>query len=214
LLPLVFLVVVLATLALPDGVRVHAAEEAAPAEPAAPAAAPATPAAPAQPSPAEEAQRLAWDDAAPGPKQPIPFSHALHAGTYKIECLYCHSGSDESRAAGVPSTELCMGCHQWIGTELEGVKLLKQYWDENKPIEWVQIHRLPEHVKFRHNRHVNAGVACQQCHGPVQEMHKVHFVPDTKWQNKWMPTQKLEMGWCLSCHRANQASQDCLTCHH
>ena len=162
---------------------------------------------------AYEAQRLAWDPALPGPDQPIPFSHALHAGTYQIECLYCHSGTDRSRMAGVPSVETCMGCHEQFGQDLEGVQILKKYWDEKKPIEWIQIHRLPEHVKFRHNRHVAAGLDCQTCHGPVQEMHKVHLVPDRVWVNG-MPAQKMEMGWCLHCHEAKKASIDCLTCHY
>lgn len=162
---------------------------------------------------AYEAQRLAWDDALPGPKQPIPFSHALHAGTYKIECLYCHTGTDRSKAAGVPSVENCMGCHSQFGQDLEGVQILKKHWEEKKTIEWIQIHRLPEHVKFRHNRHVAAGLDCQTCHGPVQEMHKVYLVPDTVFVN-WMPAQKLEMGWCIHCHEAKKASIDCLTCHY
>lgn len=160
----------------------------------------------------------AWDPTAPGPKQPIPFSHKHHAGQFKIECLYCHSGTDKSQAAGVPSVELCMGCHSQFPTEydeIEGIRILKQHWEEKKPIEWVQIHRLPEHVQFRHNRHIQAGVACQTCHGPVEEIDKLHLVPDTK-MGYLVPVAKLEMGWCISCHRQNnqQASQDCLKCHY
>ncbi len=160
-----------------------------------------------------EAQKLAWDDNAPGPKQPIPFSHAIHAGQYQIQCLYCHTGTDRSRMAGVPSVENCMGCHAQFGGDLEGVQILKKYWEEKKPIEWQQIHRLPEYVKFRHNRHIQAGVACQTCHGPVQEMNKVYLVPDRGWMNG-VPVAKLEMGWCINCHNKNKASIDCLTCHH
>jgi len=163
---------------------------------------------------AVEAQRLASDESLPGPKQPIPFSHALHAGQYQIPCLYCHTGTDRSRMAGVPSVETCMGCHAQFGSDLEGVQdLKKKYWDEKKPIEWQQIHRLPEYVKFRHNRHIQAGVACQTCHGPVQEMNKVYLVPDRGWMDG-MPVAKLEMGWCINCHNKNKASIDCLTCHH
>ncbi len=160
----------------------------------------------------------AWDEAAPGPNQPIPFSHKHHSGQFKIECLYCHSDTDKSKAAGVPSVELCMGCHSQFPLEydeIEGIRILKQHWEEKKPIEWIQIHRLPEHVQFRHNRHIKAGVACQTCHGPVQELDKLYLVPDTK-LGYLVPVAKLEMGWCISCHRQNnqQASQDCLKCHH
>ena len=161
---------------------------------------------------------LAWDEEAPGPQQPIPFSHKHHAGEFGIDCQYCHSGTDRSRAAGVPSVEVCMGCHDRFPKEYDemaGIQILKQHWEEKKPIEWEQIHRLPEYVKFRHNRHVAAGVKCQTCHGPVEQMDKLSLVPDDSW---WymVPVKKLEMGWCLQCHRENgqQASQDCLTCHY
>jgi len=162
-------------------------------------------------------QEAAWDPDAPGPQQPIPFSHKHHAGTFGIDCQYCHSGTDRSRAAGVPSVELCMGCHEQFPAEydqLEGIQILKQHWEQKKPVEWVQIHRLPEHVKFQHQAHVRAGIDCQQCHGPVQELDKLYLVPDTRWWQYGLPTQKLEMGWCVMCHRDNDASQDCLTCHY
>lgn len=163
---------------------------------------------------AKNAQAAASDPDAPGPMQPIPFSHALHAGEYQINCLYCHSATDRSQAAGVPSVELCMGCHLHFGQDLESVQALKGYWDRQEPIPWQQIHRLPEHVQFRHNRHAAAGVECQKCHGPVEQMDKVYLVPDTKWWPWGLPTQKLEMGWCIDCHRASEASQDCLLCHY
>ncbi len=163
---------------------------------------------------ARQAQAQAWDEDAPGPKQPIPFSHALHAGTYQIECLYCHTGTDRSPMAGVPSVESCMGCHSQFGADLEGVQILQQYWQEKKPIPWLQIHRLPEHVQFPHHRHVNAGLECQTCHGPVQEMHKLYLTPDTKWWPWLTPARKLEMGWCISCHRENEVTQDCFACHY
>jgi hypothetical protein len=162
---------------------------------------------------ARKAEQAAADEDAPGPLQPIPFSHALHAGQYQIDCLYCHSGSERSAAAGVPSVELCMGCHSQFGQDLESVKLLKQHYDEQKPILWEQVHRLPEHVQFRHNRHVAKGIPCQRCHGPVEEMDKVYLTSDTIWWPWLLPSKKLEMGWCIDCHRQNEASQDCLTCH-
>ena len=112
-----------------------------------------------------------------------------------------------------------MGCHAQFPKEyddLEGIQILKEHWKNKEPIEWKQIHRLPEHVKFRHNRHVQAGVECQKCHGPVEEIDKMHLVPDTKWWFYGLPTEKLEMGWCIQCHRENnqQATQDCLACHY
>jgi hypothetical protein len=182
----------------------------------APAAAPAAPAytGPKSSQQAYDAQTAASNPATPGPVQPIAFSHALHAGQYQIECLYCHTGTDKSRMAGVPSVELCMGCHAQFGGDLEGVQTLKKLWDEQQPIQWQQIYRLPEHVKFRHNRHISAGVDCQRCHGPVETMDKVYMTNDTIWWPWLLPSSKPEMGWCIDCHRQNQASQDCQTCHH
>ena len=160
----------------------------------------------------------ALDEDSPGPVQPIPFSHKHHTGEWGIDCQYCHSGTDRSPAAGVPSVEVCMGCHSQFPAsydELEGIRILKKHWEEQRPIEWNQIYRLPEHVKFRHNRHVAAGLECQRCHGPVEKIDKLYLVPDTFW---WygVPVKKPEMGWCIECHRSNdhQASQDCLTCHY
>ena len=159
----------------------------------------------------------AEDESTPGPVQPIQFSHKHHAGLYQIDCQYCHSGTDRSPAAGVPSVQLCMGCHQQFPPsydELQGIRTLKEHWKLQTPIEWVQIHRLPEYVQFQHQAHVRKGIACQTCHGKVEEMDKVYLTPDTKWWPWLLPTQKLEMGWCIQCHRANGASQDCVTCHY
>jgi hypothetical protein len=175
----------------------------------------------ASPWPSREAclsAAAAWDPQAPGPKQPIPFSHKHHAGQFRIDCQYCHSGTDRSQAAGVPSVELCMGCHSQFPKEydeIEGIRILKQHWEEKRPIKWEQIHRLPEYVQFRHNRHMAAGVTCQQCHGPVEKMDKVSLVPQSHWKYG-VPVQKLQMGWCMNCHKSNnvQASDDCMTCHY
>ncbi len=160
----------------------------------------------------------ASDPEAPGPLQPIAFSHKHHAGLYEIDCSYCHGGTEASAAAGVPSVELCMGCHSQFpevyDQEFEGIRVLKEHWEERRPIEWEQIHRVPEHVQFRHNRHIAAGVDCQRCHGPVDEMDKLYLTEDTVWWPWLLPAQKLQMGWCIQCHRANEASQDCLVCHY
>jgi len=159
----------------------------------------------------------AGDEDAPGPLQPIQFSHKHHAGDYKIDCQYCHSGTDRSPSAGMPSVEVCMGCHaQFSPTydELEGIRTLKEHWEAKEPIAWEQIHRSPEYVQFRHNRHVRAGVECQRCHGPVEEMDKLYMTEDTVWWPWGLPSAKLEMGWCIQCHRKNDASQDCSTCHY
>ena len=159
----------------------------------------------------------AEDASTPGPVQPIPFSHKHHAGLFQIDCQYCHSGTDRSPAAGVPSVQLCMGCHaQFPPTydELAGIRTLKQHWEEKKPVEWEQIYRLPEYVQFQHRAHVQKGFACQTCHGPIEEMDKVYMTKDTVWWPWLLPSSKPEMGWCIDCHRRNGATQDCNACHY
>ncbi len=124
------------------------------------------------------------------PKQPIPFSHKLHAGKYKIDCNYCHTGVNKSKSANIPSANICMNCHNQIKTESPNLKPLYEAVKNNKPIEWVRVHNLPDHAYFNHSQHVKVGgIQCQQCHGPVQEMEVVQ---------QYSP---LTMGWCINCHR-------------
>lgn len=128
------------------------------------------------------------------PKQPIAFSHKIHAGQYQIDCKYCHTGVMKGKNANIPSPNICMNCHNQIksGTntgEGEIAKIVAAY-ENNKPIEWVRIHNLPDLAYFNHSQHVNvAGVECQTCHGPIQEMDVVR------------QHSLLTMGWCIDCHR-------------
>ena len=150
------------------------------------------------------------------PVQPIHYSHRIHAGDNKIDCKYCHSSARVSKHSGIPSLNVCMDCHKSIGevadaTQAEGVaeygvdynkeiqKLYKAVgWDsdtqsytgETEPVKWVRIHNLPDFAYFNHSQHVEvAGVACQKCHGPVEEMEIM---------SQYAP---LTMGWCVNCHR-------------
>jgi mono/diheme cytochrome c family protein len=141
------------------------------------------------------------------PTQPIRFSHALHAGKNKIACQYCHTSAAYSKSSGIPSLNTCMNCHKAIqqGPVYGKEEIAKIYdavgWDPAakaytrpaKPIEWVRIHNLPDHVYFNHSQHVVAGkVACQTCHGPIETMSEVYqFAP-------------LSMGWCVNCHRQTE----------
>jgi hypothetical protein len=143
---------------------------------------------------------------AEGPKQPILFSHKIHAGDFKIDCQYCHADARRSSFAGVPSVKRCMGCHQIVASkdaELQKeVEKLRGFWKDAKPIEWVRVHKLAGFVYFPHKRHVQAGLACQQCHGEVQAMTQLAQVAP------------LTMGWCVSCHAERKGPLDCVMCHH
>ena len=143
-----------------------------------------------------------------GPQQPIDFSHQIHAGKLGMDCLYCHPGAAKSPIANIPAVGTCMGCHKIAASDRPEVIKLTQYWEKGEAVPWVEVHKLPDHVKFNHKRHVKAGIECQSCHGPVQEMPRVYQYAS------------LKMGWCVSCHRQNldnpthPASLDCLVCHH
>lgn len=151
-------------------------------------------------------------------QQPIAFPHSLHAGTLGMDCQYCHSASRKGIHAGVPPTQLCMGCHANIESkDRPELEKLKAFWADGKgdPIPWVKVHDLPDFVYFNHKRHVLGGVQCQECHGQVQEMGVAQRVAS------------LKMGWCLDCHAQHELDKsygtqaelrrselkDCWTCH-
>ena len=134
------------------------------------------------------------------PKQPIAFSHKLHAGQYEIDCKYCHTGVMKGKQANIPSPNICMNCHSQVkkgSPEIAKIyaaigydSVTASYTGKQKPIEWVRIHNLPDLAYFNHSQHVNvAGVECETCHGPIKEMDVVRQY------------SLLTMGWCIDCHR-------------
>lgn len=140
--------------------------------------------------------------------QPIAFPHNTHAGDFQIDCQYCHFSAERSVDAGIPPVASCMGCHTIIQgrNTPEEVNKLRGYWQRGEPIPWVRIYKVPDHVKFPHMRHVDAdagNLECQECHGTVEEIGVIEEVD-----------QPLKMGWCVDCHRQNDASVDCTVCHY
>jgi hypothetical protein len=131
------------------------------------------------------------------PIQPIKFSHAVHAGQNGTDCIYCHSSAQYSKTAGIPPLNVCMNCHLMVrnGTRsglFEISKIISSY-ENQKPVEWIKVHNLPDHVFFSHAQHVSAGgVGCTECHGEVKEMNVIKQVSD------------LSMGWCINCHRTKK----------
>lgn len=135
------------------------------------------------------------------PEQPIPFSHARHAGEFKIPCQYCHSAAGKSRHATVPSMDTCMNCHQVVKPESPHIQKLKKLYEDGKSFEWVKVHDLPDHVLFNHQRHIAQGVPCETCHGKIQDMARI------------TQEMQLNMGFCVNCHRERGAPVTCETCH-
>jgi Cytochrome c7 and related cytochrome c len=138
---------------------------------------------------------LAWELSRVGihqgyaPIQPIAFPHKVHAGDFKIPCLYCHYAARTSRHAGIPPESICMNCHSLLEKQTAEIEKLVEAVQQQRPIRWVKVHNLPDFVYFNHSQHVLSGVACQQCHGPIQDMDRVR------------QDRPLTMGWCLDCHR-------------
>jgi predicted CXXCH cytochrome family protein len=137
-----------------------------------------------------------------GPRQPIEFSHAKHAGEYQIACQYCHSGVRRGPAAYIPSVQTCMGCHQLVAATKPEVMRVRQAWENKEPIEWMKVNRIADFVFFNHAPHIAKGVDCKVCHGDVASMEEVK--PFVKLNN---------MTFCVDCHRENKASIDCYVCH-
>lgn len=170
--------------------------------------------------------------------QPIAFSHKIHAGENEIPCQYCHAYSSKAAHPGIPSVKSCMGCHNYVLGEdrdydyngvkinfkkeiekLRGTSAVEGYWQRGEPIPWLKFHFVPQHARFKHKPHIRAGMECSECHGDVKEMDLVK------------PVHKIEMGFCISCHKVKQKSEqemvklaaegkelvylrDCNTCHY
>lgn len=137
------------------------------------------------------------------PIQPINFSHRIHVSENGIECLHCHVYADKTPSAGVPSVNKCIGCHKVIARDKPEILKVFEYWENREPIPWVKVHDVPDFVHFTHKRHIKAGLACQQCHGPIETMDRVKRV------------STLRMPWCVDCHteREVEHGRDCWTCH-
>ena len=129
------------------------------------------------------------------PTQPIAFSHKIHAGQYEIDCNYCHTGVNISKSANIPSVNICMNCHNAIETDKPEIQKILTAYEENRPIEWVRVHNLPDLAYFNHKQHVAiGGLDCATCHGPIEEMDVVYQYSE------------LTMGWCINCHRESEVN--------
>lgn len=123
------------------------------------------------------------------PAQPVPFSHALHAGELGMDCRYCHNTVDKAAHAAVPPTATCMNCHERIASDSNKLLAVRESYATGQSVPWVRVHDLPDYVYFNHAAHVARGVSCVSCHGRIDKMEEVYQV------------ETLSMGWCLDCHR-------------
>jgi len=135
-------------------------------------------------------QRSSWTtDVRVAREQPIQFSHERHVGGNGIDCRYCHTAVEDSPFAGIPPTKTCMNCHSEVFADSPFLKPVRDSFESGRAIPWTRVHDLPDFVHFDHSIHVNKGVGCTTCHGPVDRM-------PLMWQ-----AESLQMEWCLDCHR-------------
>src|SRR5579864_122763 len=124
------------------------------------------------------------------PEQPVPFSHQHHAAGLGLDCRYCHTSVEESNFAGIPPTKTCMNCHAQIWTNAALLEPVRESFRTGNSLQWTRVNDLPDYVYFNHSIHVNKGVGCNVCHGPVDRMPMMYSYAS------------LRMEWCLDCHRA------------
>ncbi|HJU41960.1 MAG TPA: cytochrome c3 family protein [Vicinamibacterales bacterium] len=123
------------------------------------------------------------------PEQPVPYSHRLHVGELGLDCRYCHASVEISDVSNVPPTQACMNCHQTVKRDSALLAPIRDSAQNNRPMRWIRVHKLPDYAYFTHRGHVTAGIGCVSCHGRVDEMEEV---------TQMTP---LSMSWCLDCHR-------------
>ncbi len=145
------------------------------------------------------------------PEQPIYFSHQVHVEQAGLDCEFCHRTADRVATAGYPDVQQCMFCHGVVDdlrqatqrSAYEGqIEKLRTAWSEGEAIEWTRVHRLPDHSRFPHDAHVQAGVPCATCHGAVERMDLAYQV------------RSLKMADCVACHQQTGAPNQCVDCHH
>jgi len=157
---------------------------------------------PAQNAPAYPPQLVPDNPLHPAaPAQPLPYSHKTHLAL-KIGCQFCHTNPDPGKLMTYPATATCMTCHQSVATDSPAIKKLAEYNSTHQAIPWVRVYRVLPGVKWGHRFHLAAGLKCQNCHGPVQEMPAM-----------FEKTSVTTMAVCISCHEKNYAKTVCSTCH-
>jgi Cytochrome c7 and related cytochrome c/Class III cytochrome C family len=137
----------------------------------------------------------------PAPAQPVAFSHKKHAGDTKLACNFCHEPSRSGDTLVMPQAAKCMQCHAAVATDKPDIKRIAEAAQNNQPLQWVRIYRVPSFVSFSHKTHTTAGAQCEDCHGPVAERETLSHEKD------------LSMGGCISCHNQKSAPTGCDTCH-
>jgi len=144
------------------------------------------------------------DEPPPPPPQPIAYSHKAHIDA-GLECSRCHRGADRAKEAGLPEMRACVTCHRRAIPDHPEIVKFNALYEAGEPLLWRKVNVMPRDamVHFHHGAHARAEIGCETCHGDVGQMALAQRVINTA-----------DMGWCVDCHREEEASIDCLTCHH
>lgn len=138
------------------------------------------------------------------PVQPIPYPHDIHIEEVELSCKDCHAGAEEGPVAGFPSVKACMGCHLFFETDKPSIQELAAYNERGEEPPWQRVYGWPHeaHVRFNHAPHIRAEMECRACHGDVEQMEVAERAVEHT------------MGFCVQCHDATGASNECMTCHY
>ncbi len=130
-------------------------------------------------------------------KRPIKFSHKAHGEEAELSCEDCHTRARESEEAGMPGPGTCRLCHD---TEEEIKERLQPFVVEGELI-WSNVTGISEELTFSHQRHLEEGMECGECHTGIAESEAV--------------TEKLRVTKddCFDCHADLQVEKDCGVCH-
>ena len=136
------------------------------------------------------------------PTQPIAFDHRIHTQAAGLECAFCHRTAATGVTAGLPDVQQCMDCHVTVGQGQPEIDKVRNAWVQQQAIDWQRVHRLPDHTRFTHDAHIQAGLACSVCHGEVTQMQQI------------VQVRPLKMADCVACHQQSNAPTECSTCHY
>jgi hypothetical protein len=136
------------------------------------------------------------------PTQDIAFDHRVHVQVAGLDCAFCHRTTGTGVTAGLPDVQQCMDCHQTVGQGQPEIEKVRTAWVQQQAIDWQRVYRLPDHTRFTHDAHIQAGIPCGTCHGEVSQMQQV------------VPVRSLKMADCIACHQQHNAPTECSTCHY
>lgn len=136
--------------------------------------------------------------------QPVAFNHRKHTEELGLNCEFCHVHVRKGAHAGLPDAQTCMMCHQATqGTSTEAARVTTLL-AEGDPLTFNKLFRLESHVFYTHRRHVGiAELECDNCHGAIAKTER----PPAR------PLVRIDMDFCLDCHRDQGQSLECNACH-